>query len=441
MSACSSNSGKIDRYALVTRNNPHVTAIDTMASLTVGNGGFAFTVDVTGLQTFPEVYAAGVPLGTMSDWGWHSFPNTEDYKFEETLKEYDFGRGKPELYSVQFKEDGRNKEAANYFRINPHRLHLGALGFDDITPESLSEIDQTLDMWNGFINSKFSTGGKKVEVKTSVDPQYDMVAAAINDEGRHALTLRLPYPTGKHSDDACDWEADSLHSTEIIMSEPGKAVVRHSLDSTSYFITLTWNAKTEAEKISANSVRITPDSDKWSVTAQFTEDMSNISDYSADMVIANASEYWQKFWNDGGVVDFSNCTDPRAKELERRVVLSQYLLATNCAGSTPPQETGLTYNSWFGKFHLEMIWWHQAQFALFGHEDLLARTLPWYEKAEANAKSIAGRQGFEGVRWMKMTDPSSIEAPSGVGSFLIWQQPHLIYLAELLYRANPDTAV
>ena len=441
MSACSSNSGKIDRNALVARNNPHVSAIDTMASLTVGNGGFAFTVDVTGLQTFPEIYTYGVPLGTMSDWGWHSFPNPEGYKFEETLKEYDFGRGKQELYSVQFKEDGRNKDAANYFRINPHRLHLGAIGFDDISTESLSDIDQTLDMWNGVINSRFSSDGKKVEVKTSVDPEIDMIAAVIKDESRHAITLRLPYPTGRHSDDACNWEADSLHTTEIVISEPGKAVVEHTLDSTSYFITLTWDGNTEAEKISPHTVRITPDADKWSLTAQFSEDMAFSSEKSAEKVIADASEYWQKFWNEGGVVNFSNCTDPRAKELERRVVLSQYLLATNCAGATPPQETGLTYNSWFGKFHLEMIWWHQAQFALYGHEDLLGRTLPWYEKAYANAKTIAERQGFEGVRWMKMTDPSSIEAPSGVGSFLIWQQPHLIYLAELLYRAHPDTTI
>ncbi|MDE5794075.1 MAG: hypothetical protein K2I08_05100, partial [Muribaculaceae bacterium] len=441
MSGCSSNNGKIDRYALVTRNNPHVTAIDTMASLTVGNGGFAFTADVTGLQTFPELYSAGVPLGTMSDWGWHSFPNSNDYKFEETLKEYDFARGKTELYSVQFKEDGRNKDAANYFRINPHRLHLGAIGFKGINAESLSDIDQTLDMWDGVINSSFKSDGKKVDVKTSVDPVLDLVGAVINDEGRHSISLRLPYPTGNHSDDACDWEADSLHLTEIVLSEPGKAIVKHTLDSTSYFITLNWEGKTEATLEKANEVIISPDEDKWSITAQFTEDMTDVANISAEKVIADASEYWQKFWKEGGVVDFSNCTDPRAKELERRVVLSQYLLATNCAGSTPPQETGLTYNSWFGKFHLEMIWWHQAQFALYGHEDLLARTLPWYEKAEANAKSIAERQGFEGVRWMKMTDPSSIEAPSGVGSFLIWQQPHLIYLAELLYRANPDSAV
>ena len=41
----------------------------------------------------------------------------------------------------------------------------------------------------------------------------------------------------------------------------------------------------------------------------------------------------------------------------------------------------------------------------------------------------------------KMTDPSGVEAPSSVGSFLIWQQPHFIYLAELLYRSNPDKEV
>ena len=37
-----------------------------------------------------------------------------------------------------------------------------------------------------------------------------------------------------------------------------------------------------------------------------------------------------------------------------------------------------------------------------------------------------------------MTDPSAMEAPSKTGSFLIWQQPHLIYLLELCYRANPS---
>ena len=43
---------KIDRHALVTRHNPHLTAIDPWAPFSVGNGEFCFTADVTGLQTF-----------------------------------------------------------------------------------------------------------------------------------------------------------------------------------------------------------------------------------------------------------------------------------------------------------------------------------------------------------------------------------------------------
>lgn len=119
--------GQIDRHAVVRRNNPVVERLDRLSSLTVGNGGFAFNVDATGLQTFPEYYESGVPLGTMSDWGWHSFPNTENYRAEEALKEYDFGHhsGVHGTYSVENRGDERSRAAANYLRANPHRLHLG----------------------------------------------------------------------------------------------------------------------------------------------------------------------------------------------------------------------------------------------------------------------------------------------------------------------------
>src|SRR5215207_4399943 len=79
-------SAQIDRKALVQRHNVKLNKADTLASLTVGNGSFAFTVDVTGLQTFPKEYSKGVPLGTQSEWGWHSFIDTIGYKREEALK-------------------------------------------------------------------------------------------------------------------------------------------------------------------------------------------------------------------------------------------------------------------------------------------------------------------------------------------------------------------
>ena len=120
--------GPIDREAVLTRNNPQITEFDSLASLSVGNGEFAITVDATGLQTFPDLYKKGVPLGTQSQWGWHSFPNVNNYQPAEVLKEFDFGRGHKEIYSCQFREPGRQKDACEYLRVNPHRLHLGIIG-------------------------------------------------------------------------------------------------------------------------------------------------------------------------------------------------------------------------------------------------------------------------------------------------------------------------
>ena len=46
----------INRQAVVERHKVHVTNTDSLGSLSVGNGKFAFTTDFTGLQTFPQHY-------------------------------------------------------------------------------------------------------------------------------------------------------------------------------------------------------------------------------------------------------------------------------------------------------------------------------------------------------------------------------------------------
>ena len=436
---------RIDREALVRRNNPHLTAMDTLASLSVGNGGFAFTVDVTGLQTWPELYANGVPLGTMSDWGWHSFPNTEGYTAEECLREYDFGRGHAEPYSCQFPE-GRRQEAADYLRANPHRIHLGVVGFSGVDLEDISDIDQTLDMWEGVIRSNFRYKGIPVNVLTSVDTFADAVCATVSTAARIPVSIRFPYPTGQYTDDACDWSPEKPHSTVFFRKEGDESVFLREVDSTRYYVSVR-SSSAKVVLTGENVINIVPEADEWSFSVLFSpptassdSDSAYVGGSAPDARAsrkATASE-WRAWWRRGAAVDFSRCTDPRAAELERRVVLSQYLTAIQSSGDTPPQETGLTYNSWFGKFHLEMEWWHQAHFALWGHPEMLERTLPWYFDAAPMAKEIASRQGFDGIRWMKMTDPTAQEAPSDIGSFLIWQQPHIIYLAELLRRAGCD---
>lgn len=430
----------IDRNDLVNRNSPKLTAVDTLGSLSVGNGEFAYTVDITGMQTFPVEYSKGMPLGTQSQWGWHSFPNVNGYNHDETLREYDFGRGKMEPYAVQYNEKGRQQEAANYFRVNPHRLHLGSIGleFNDASLSDIKNPDQTLDLWNGKISSKFEINSTTYQVETSAHPNQDMIAVRVKTEGeKPAVKFRFPYPTGNHTDDASDWNANDKHTSSIIQQTENSALIKRQLDTTVYYVNVEWENKAKLTEKSKNYFVLQSDENEINFTSRFTAEQSDEKNISTTHTLADAGKFWNDFWTNGAAVDFSECTDERAKELERRVVLSQYLLAIQCSGSTPPQETGLTYNSWYGKFHLEMIWWHQVQFALWNRPEMLERTLGWYNIAEPNAKKIAQRQKFDGVRWMKMTDPSAMEAPSKVGSFLIWQQPHFIYMAELIYRSNP----
>lgn len=442
---------KIDRLALVKRNNPKITEFEALSSLSAGNGNFAVTVDATGLQTFPEIYAEGVPLGTQSQWGWHSFPNLENFTTEETLKDYNF-RGWDEPYAVQFNEPGRSRDAADYFRINPHRLHLGYIGLEltgpegnKIVPEQIASLNQELDLWEGIIHSRFMIGADSAAVKTAVHPDKDQLAVALQSpligKGMMQVNLRFPYPTGGHTDDATDWSSQEKHQTEIVAQDEHSFVLKRTLDSTVYYVTLQFEGEATLTEKEAHYFVLTPGSDTFAFTCTFTEELPETDAAPVQESFDASSEYWAAFWQNGGAVDFSKSTDERAAELERRVVLSQYLIAIQSAGIYPPQETGLTYNSWYGKFHLEMHWWHAVHFALWNRTELLERSMDWYATAYPKARAIAERQQFEGARWMKMTDPSATEAPSKVGSFLIWQQPHFIYMAELIYRNKPSQEV
>lgn len=445
--------GTINRKEIVERHTVLVEKFDPYSSLSVGNGVFAFTADVTGLQTFTDEYAKGVPLGTESEWGWHSFPNVKGYKYDEVLKTYNLN-GKDVQYAVEQKLPLRNKEAVDYFRLNPHRLQLGNLGFEIILhngkPALITDIEnihQTLNVWSGELKSSFTVESIPVEVITYCHQEKDEIAIKVNSPllrlGRLAIRLRFPYPTHGWSDMGNDWSNESMHSTSIVAQTKSGAIIRHSLDSTTYYVNLGWNNATTIKEKSKHYLVVTPtmDADSFEFTCQFSKTIVETSNPSFTATAENNEAIWSEFWKSGGAIDFTGSTDNRASELERRIILSQYLTKIQCSGNNPPQETGLTYNSWYGRPHLEMLWWHAVHFALWGRIDLLEKRLSWYDRAIGTAKNIAERQGCEGVRWPKMTDNSGGETPSSVGSFLLWQQPHLIYFAELCYRDKGEDAI
>ena len=447
-------SASINRPSVVRRNHPVITQANPLTSLSVGNGHFVTTVDVTGLQSYPDTYKTGIPLNSMSDWGWHSFKNTKQLLPSESEKAFDYGHGHQEVYAVEYKkpEDGRHKEATEYYRVNPHRLNLGTIGLtlkdsksQKVGIDQLTDIHQELKLLDGEIESSFKADGETVMVTTGVHPDKDVLYARIKShllkDHRATISIRFSYPTGKHADDANDWNCPDKHQSRLIAQTAHSALIERTLDATTYYVHLQWQGHATIKASTQHEFQLTTNDDSLEFSAEYLPSQANkAGNVSYSSYSSSTRRHWNQWWNQGAIVDFSACTDPRAKELERRVVLSQYLTHINCANNMPPQESGLTYNTWFGRPHLEMTWWHAVDFALWNRPEVISQMLKWYNlTAYPIARKIAQRQGFKGVRWMKMTDPWGGEAPSNTGSFLIWQQPHYIYLAEEMYRANPTS--
>ena len=524
---------KIDRYSLVNRHNIRIQKADTLASLSVGNGDFAFTTDITGLQTFYKEYEKGVTLGTQSNWGWHTFPNNENYKLTESTSLFDF-QGRKVPYLVQFKGNTREAAASSYFRENPQRLQLGVIRLlltkADGTTVGVTDIEMPnhrFNLWDGRITSEFfvnvgptlcgrpnasailrpnssptfrpnssptlrpnasatlrpnvvATHGdppiEKTPVKVEVfcHQQYDLISARIQspliERGQLKVEWIFPYavPVDKHS--GYDFASSDKHLSQMERLDAHSVKILRTLDNDHYQVKIHWEedeSMVMTEKhhfvLSANSGnRITfsclfsPGTSPQPLSTLTHQHISTSAPHhistSAHHHIStsiptfaqtrlNNQVSWKHFWKTSGMVDFSACTDPRAAELERRFVLSQYLTKIQNSGSLPPQETGLVYNSWYGKFHLEMHWWHSAHFGNWNHPEYIGKQLDWYSSIYNKALETAQSQGFKGVRWPKMAGPEGQNSPSNIGSFLIWQQPHIIYLAEQLYRINPSVGI
>jgi len=439
--------GRIDRFALVSRHNPVIHKADALTPLSVGNGSFCFTADITGLQTFTEFYDDGIPLCIQSHWGWHSFPNPNGYNLEDTMVELD-SHGRAVKYATQ---NSAKKQASEWLRANPHRLGLGRIGLKLIKPDGskvdvqdCSDIEQKLDLWTGLLTSRFSLEGKSVEVETCCHPELDLIAVRIKSvlisENRLGITIAFPYGCGRFGKEPGDWSKPQLHSTQIIKKAKGRVELKRKLDSAIYYVSMEFPDTAGFHKTGMHRYELVPKGDRNNfefVTAFSPEPLSKKLPTVGETQTA-CKKHWKNFWESGAAVDLSGSTDERAGELERRIVLSQYLTAIQCAGTMPPAETGLTFNSWYGKAHLEMHWWHSVHFALWGRLPLLERSLPWYQSILPKAKKMAKLQGYSGARWPKMVGPDGREGPSSIGAFIIWQQPHPIYYAELCYRQHPN---
>ena len=435
----------IDRRALVTRHNPVVRTVDVDAPLTVGNGNFAFTADITGLQSFAALYQrTGIPTETLSRWCWVTDENPNSYQLADANKDFTLPDGRVMGFPTR-----SSVPAGDWLRRNPRNHPMGQLALEwrkadgtEFVPADIQEPEQTLDLWTGIITSKFKLGGVPVTVTTAGASRTDTIGVQIESPlvGEGRLRVRLRFPRGHDpavkNTPALDWSQPGAHTTTVTGRTDTRIDLLRMVGNTRYYVTLASKERLLFTGSGPHEYDVAAGGAKLEFALTFSPAALDHPPFDAAGVRAASMQAWEKFWREGAAVDFTGSTDPRAAQLEQRIILSRYLMAVQMAGDVPPQESGLTASTWYGKHHTEMIWWHTAHFPLWGHDALLAKNLAWYQSQLPAARALAASRGLKGARWAKMTGPDLRESPGG-NPLIVWNQPHLVYLAELLYRNSP----
>jgi len=438
----------IDRKKLINRHNPVLSKVDS--PLSVGNGEFCFTADITGLQTLNETYESNhFPLCTMSNWGWHTAPtqgNKVESKIQGKIYQWDDleltayeHAGRTVYYPVE-KKPG-NAEVYDWLRHNPHKFNLGYIGLShknkEIKKHNINVISQELDLYEGTITSRFTLNGEKVEVVTVCDSTSDTIAFKITSQ-IPGLGVRLAFPYGHHGMSGSDWENVGRHSTTWNQFD-GIHAAHRKMDDIEYFVEFNIQGKYDFYPNEHSCIIYGKDTTVC-ISVNFRKSViGTTSDYITpdyNTVYRNSCVSWKEFWNTVGLVDFSNALEKesRAMELERRMVLSLYLLKIQAMGTLPPAETGLTVNSWYGRFHSEMYLWNSAFLPLWNLGEKLLPSLEWFYSIIPEAKALAASNGYKGIRWPKQPANTGRDAPSPIAPLLVWQQPNIIYMLELLYQ-------
>src|SRR6266545_556916 len=325
-----------DRRAVVARHAVEVRGIDPGAALSVGNGELCMTVDVTGLQTFPESYPVedGTLLGTQSQWGWHSLPRPDGADVARALRMYRTGRGEVPYVDAAIDEE------TWWLRANPHRLDLARIGLVLLDgsahrPPAVSELGacrQVLDLWTGVITSEVTLAGHALTVTTACHPDEDTIAMRI-ESAPGAFGVRIAFPYGSTSwNNAADWSRPGEHETEL-----DGALVRRRFDGAADPLYQLRVRGAQVRRTGPHELVVTTAGPVLELAVSLAT--GNPSDVDSDAVFVASRAHWPRFWESGAAIDLADSTDPRAVELERRAVLSQYLTAIQCAGSLPPQET------------------------------------------------------------------------------------------------------
>ena len=270
---------------------PNATS-SAFSQLTVGNGDFAFTADLTGLQSLNRSYGSSpdfaFPALTQSSWGWHTpdpkridptmpSPWLPDGSLNITYAQYPVesldereghgNRSIPILLDCQKHNDPR---LCQWWYNFPVRTSLGQLGFVTqqqtqagsrqtgavpLVLEDVRDSSQHHDLYSATLYSNWTVGEHRVVVTTVADDETtDSVASQFTAPSGMALTVQLAFcapgtvPEGTHTDgnvtaignggmQACDWlQPSDSHTTTQVSSSGGRLDLSRKLEYDEYSV-------------------------------------------------------------------------------------------------------------------------------------------------------------------------------------------------------------
>ena len=160
--------GSINRKELIEFHNVILNRPEKDSPLTVGNGGFAYTFDITGMQTFYTDYLHTFPLCTMAECGWHTSPadNEKGFYTPGDLIDDEYQYLDRKVHYPITRKPG-NEKIYDWLRENPHRYNLARIGLfykdSEIPIGSVSNCRQELDLYNGICKSYFVLDNEKMQ--------------------------------------------------------------------------------------------------------------------------------------------------------------------------------------------------------------------------------------------------------------------------------------
>jgi len=262
---------------------------DTLTAVPAGNGDFYFAADITGLQTFPDLYSKVNSIITTADW---------------------------------FSKD------TAYNNLGIIGLTILKEGGKEISFSDIDNPFQRLDLWTGEIESRFDIEGVPVQVKTVCHPDYDMVSFKITSGliEKFRLRIKISFPPVASLQTGSVLKSAGAFITTVIPDTNNLTVFKRNNGMLKYEVVV-WGNNAKLKALSENSYYILPvQADTvYSFTCQFLNKEEDGRVQTFGETEAASRKYWYKFWNDAIKSGLINGREVHDKHLIKQVILSKYL--------------------------------------------------------------------------------------------------------------------